>query len=236
MNGITNAFRGMQNFVSGLFRSMFTAKGLFSIAMISLLVAAASQVSGQAGDILNAVVAAVLAGFSLGIMRKQATTDQAGLPQFNLKNLLAFLTDGTIAIGLKTVTTIGFALAGGMLGGIPGALIGFIYSQLALVHYAASEETLPKAENQKDRLDRGIKALSSIADVRTIVGTVFAKPLNTLAALAATLGVASLAGAASGAAPVLAALAAVVALVTNAHVWSKVYRSANCASDCEHAS
>ncbi len=236
MNGITNAFRAVQNFIGLFMRSMFNVKGLFSIAMVTLLVAAASQLSGVAGDIMNAVVAAVLAGFSLGIMRLQSTGDRASLPQFNLKNLLAFLTDGTIALGLKATMTLGLAVAGGMLGGIPGALIGFIYSQLALVHYAASEETLPKAEDQSGRLSRGIKALSSVADVRTIVGTVFAKPLNTLAALVATFGIGSAAAAASSAAPILVALAAVVALVTNAHVWSKVYRSANCESDCQHTS
>lgn len=232
MNGIMNAFKAVQNFTSVLLRSMFNVKGLFSIAMISLLVAASSQFSGVAGDILGAAVAAVLAGFSLGIMRKQATSDQASLPQFNLKNLLKFLTDGTIAIAIKSTLTLGLMVAGGALGGIPGALIGFIYSQLALVHYAASEETLPKAENQSDRLSRGIKAISSIADLRTIIGTVFAKPLNTIAALAATFGIGLAASSAASAVPVLAAVAAVVALVTNAHVWSKVYRSANCDSDC----
>jgi len=237
MNGITNAFRAVSNFIGGFARSMFNAKGLFSIAALTLLVAAASQASGQLGDILSAVSAAVLAGFSLGIMRKQTTSDSASLPQFNLKSLLRFLTDGTIALGLKSVLSIGMAVAGGALGGLPGALIGFIYSQLAFAHYASSEETLPKAENRKDQLDRGIKSVSSIFDLRSIIGAIFAKPLNTLTAFAVTAGTAIAVGAASGAHPVLAAFAAVMAMITNAHVWSKVYRAANCGNDCsEHSS
>ncbi len=232
MNGIMNLLQSARNFVGLLMRSMFNLKGLVSIAMVSMLVAAASQSSGVAGDFLGALSAAILAGFGLGIMRQQATSDTAGLPQFNLKNLLRFLTDGTIAIALKSGLTLGLTLAGGVLAGIPGALIGLIYSQLALVHYAASVETLPKAENIGDQISRGTKAISSVVDLPTIIGTIFAKPLNTIAALAVTIGSASVVGAAASAAPILVALATVVALVTNAHVWSKVYRSANCASDC----
>lgn len=233
MNGIMNAFKAVQNFMSVFLRSMFNAKGLFSIAMISALVVGASQFGGEIGNVLNALAAAVLAGFGIGVMRKQATSDQVGLPQFNIKNLKTFLTDGTIATCLAFVTAIGLSIAGSVMGGgMAAGLIALIYSQLALVNLSVSLETLPKAENQGDRLDKGIKTISSVFDLKTIIGTIFAKPLNTIAALAATVGVASAAGAVGSAAPFLATIATVLALVTNAHVWSKVYRAANCDSDC----
>lgn len=235
MNGITNAFKAVQNFMSVYLRSIFSAKGLFSIAMVSALVAGASQIGGDIGNILNALAAAVLAGFGIGVMRKQATSDQVGVPEFNFKNLKTFLTDGAITLGLTTVMGLGLLLAGGGLGGgAAAALLALIYSQLALVNLSVSLETLPKAENQNDRLDKGIKTISSIFDLKTILGTIFAKPLNTAAAIGISLGLVQATSAVSGAGALATAAMAVLALVTNAHVWSKVYRAANCESDCSH--
>jgi hypothetical protein len=103
---------------------------------------------------------------------------------------------------------------------------------LALVNLSVSLETLPKAENQSDRLDKGIKTVSSIFDLRTIIGTIFAKPLNTIAAIGISAGLMQATNAVSSSGALVTALVAVLALVTNAHVWSKVYRAANCESDC----